>query len=184
MRPHFQTVTHSRICCRNWAFPFQRFTSRQTLLSPSQLEPQPESEGGAGHRPRAAAHLRGTAVWVFLEVAGIWCDLPPCVLLSPHGCPSQLVNNGPSAFSQATLEVRCPLRAQGQPLLYPLEVVTEGPLSCSSKHLNTMKLKVRTLAHANRTVRRDTSVHVTVDVSTSAAPSCSSRWSNVTEIQQ
>uniref|UniRef100_A0A674PAU8 Integrin subunit alpha 5 n=1 Tax=Takifugu rubripes TaxID=31033 RepID=A0A674PAU8_TAKRU len=40
----------------------------------------------------------------------------------------ELVNNGPSAFSQATLEVRCPLRAQGHPLLYPVEVVTEGPL--------------------------------------------------------
>uniref|UniRef100_H3C601 Integrin subunit alpha 5 n=1 Tax=Tetraodon nigroviridis TaxID=99883 RepID=H3C601_TETNG len=53
----------------------------------------------------------------------------------------ELVNNGPSAFSQATLEVRCPLRAQGHPLLYPVEVVTKGPLSCSSKNLNTMKLK-------------------------------------------
>uniref|UniRef100_H2RJQ9 Integrin subunit alpha 5 n=1 Tax=Takifugu rubripes TaxID=31033 RepID=H2RJQ9_TAKRU len=61
----------------------------------------------------------------------------------------ELVNNGPSAFSQATLEVRCPLRAQGHPLLYPVEVVTEGPLSCSSKHLNTLKLKVRTLRRAS-----------------------------------
>ncbi|XP_003973819.2 integrin alpha-5-like [Takifugu rubripes] len=58
----------------------------------------------------------------------------------------ELVNNGPSAFSQATLEVRCPLRAQGHPLLYPVEVVTEGPLSCSSKHLNTLKLKLRPAA--------------------------------------
>lgn len=65
----------------------------------------------------------------------------------PHNCSFQLVNNGPSAFSQATLEVRCPLRAQGHPLLYPVEVVTTGPLSCSSKNLNTMKLKVRTLTH-------------------------------------
>lgn len=59
------------------------------------------------------------------------------------------MNNGPSAFSQATLEVRCPLRAQGHPLLYPVEVVTKGPLSCSSKNLNTMKLKVRTLRRAS-----------------------------------
>lgn len=66
-------------------------------------------------------------------------------------CPLQLVNNGPSAFSQATLEVRCPLRAQGHPLLYPVEVVTEGPISCSSKNLNTMKLKVRQLTHASET---------------------------------
>lgn len=76
------------------------------------------------------------------------------------------MNNGPSAFSQATLEVRCPLRAQGHPLLYPVEVVTEGPLSCSSKHLNTLKLKVRTLRRASEiwSVCRDPPVNVTVDV--------------------
>uniref|UniRef100_A0A7N8WKN7 Integrin alpha-5-like n=1 Tax=Mastacembelus armatus TaxID=205130 RepID=A0A7N8WKN7_9TELE len=45
----------------------------------------------------------------------------------------ELVNNGPSVVSQSTLEVRCPLRAHGHELLYPVEVVTEGPLSCSSK---------------------------------------------------
>lgn len=55
----------------------------------------------------------------------------------------QLVNNGPSVVSQSTLVVRCPLRAQGHELLYPVEVVTEGPLSCSSKHtFNALKLKV------------------------------------------
>lgn len=76
------------------------------------------------------------------------------------------MNNGPSAFSQATLEVRCPLRAQGHPLLYPVEVLTEGPLSCSSKHLNTLKLKVRTVRGVSqiRSARRDPPVHVTVDV--------------------
>uniref|UniRef100_A0A8D3D0E6 Integrin alpha-2 domain-containing protein n=1 Tax=Scophthalmus maximus TaxID=52904 RepID=A0A8D3D0E6_SCOMX len=45
----------------------------------------------------------------------------------------ELVNNGPSVVSQSTLEVRCPLRAPGLALLYPVEVLTEGPLSCSSK---------------------------------------------------
>uniref|UniRef100_A0AAQ4NXB6 Integrin alpha-2 domain-containing protein n=1 Tax=Gasterosteus aculeatus aculeatus TaxID=481459 RepID=A0AAQ4NXB6_GASAC len=55
----------------------------------------------------------------------------------------ELVNNGPSVVSQSTLVVRCPLRAQGHELLYPVEVVTEGPLSCSSKHtFNALKLKV------------------------------------------
>lgn len=55
----------------------------------------------------------------------------------------QLVNNGPSSVSQSLLEVRCPLRAHGHQLLYPVEVVTEGPLSCSSKHtFNALKLKV------------------------------------------
>lgn len=63
-------------------------------------------------------------------------------------CPShfQLVNNGPSVVSQSTLEVRCPLRAPGLALLYPVEVLTEGPLSCSSKtNFNALKLKVRPL---------------------------------------
>lgn len=60
-------------------------------------------------------------------------------------CLFQLVNNGPSVVSQSTLQVRCPLRAHGHELLYPVEVVTEGPLSCSSKHtFNALKLKVRT----------------------------------------
>ncbi|XP_036958077.1 integrin alpha-5-like [Acanthopagrus latus] len=54
----------------------------------------------------------------------------------------ELVNNGPSVVSQSTLEVKCPLRAYGHPLLYPVEVLTEGPLSCSSKHtFNALKLK-------------------------------------------
>lgn len=58
--------------------------------------------------------------------------------------PPQLVNNGPSLVSQSTLEVKCPLRAQGYQLLYPVEVVTEGLLSCDSKHtFNALKLKVR-----------------------------------------
>uniref|UniRef100_A0A7N8WVC8 Integrin alpha-5-like n=1 Tax=Mastacembelus armatus TaxID=205130 RepID=A0A7N8WVC8_9TELE len=56
----------------------------------------------------------------------------------------ELVNNGPSVVSQSTLEVRCPLRAHGHELLYPVEVVTEGPLSCSSKTtFNVLKLKLR-----------------------------------------
>lgn len=56
----------------------------------------------------------------------------------------ELVNNGPSVVSQTTLEVRCPLRAHGHELLYPVEVVSEGPLSCASKHtLNALKLKLQ-----------------------------------------
>uniref|UniRef100_A0A3P8VC62 Integrin subunit alpha 5 n=1 Tax=Cynoglossus semilaevis TaxID=244447 RepID=A0A3P8VC62_CYNSE len=55
----------------------------------------------------------------------------------------ELVNNGPSVVSQSTLEVRCPLRAHGHELLYPVEIITEGPLSCSSKTtVNALKLKV------------------------------------------
>ncbi|XP_061147801.1 integrin alpha-5-like isoform X1 [Syngnathus typhle] len=54
----------------------------------------------------------------------------------------ELVNNGPGVVSQSTLEVRCPLRSHSHDLLYPVKVLTEGPLSCSSKHaLNALKLK-------------------------------------------
>uniref|UniRef100_A0A8C7GQ70 Integrin subunit alpha 5 n=1 Tax=Oncorhynchus kisutch TaxID=8019 RepID=A0A8C7GQ70_ONCKI len=63
----------------------------------------------------------------------------------------ELVNNGPSMISQSVLELRCPLRAQGHDLLYPVEVITQGPLNCSSNHtLNALKLKVRnTLARTH-----------------------------------
>ncbi|XP_029358327.1 integrin alpha-5-like isoform X1 [Echeneis naucrates] len=54
----------------------------------------------------------------------------------------ELVNNGPSVVSQSTLEVKCPLRTPSHELLYPMEVVTEGPLSCSSQTtFNALKLK-------------------------------------------
>uniref|UniRef100_A0A8C5GIB3 Integrin alpha-5-like n=1 Tax=Gouania willdenowi TaxID=441366 RepID=A0A8C5GIB3_GOUWI len=57
----------------------------------------------------------------------------------------ELVNNGPSVLSHSTFEVKCPLKAHGQELLYPVEVVTQGPISCSSKTtLNALKLKVKT----------------------------------------
>ncbi|XP_072238998.1 integrin alpha-5-like [Leuresthes tenuis] len=56
----------------------------------------------------------------------------------------ELVNNGPSVVSHSTLVVKCPLRAPGHELLYPVEVVTEGPLSCFSKTtVNALKLKLQ-----------------------------------------
>uniref|UniRef100_A0A8C7NZ35 Integrin alpha-2 domain-containing protein n=1 Tax=Oncorhynchus mykiss TaxID=8022 RepID=A0A8C7NZ35_ONCMY len=56
----------------------------------------------------------------------------------------ELVNNGPSMISQSVLELRCPLKSQGHDLLYPLEVITQGPLDCSSNHtLNALKLKLQ-----------------------------------------
>ncbi|CAN9512122.1 unnamed protein product [Ophioblennius macclurei] len=56
----------------------------------------------------------------------------------------ELVNDGPSMVSVSTLELRCPLKAHGHELLYPVEVVTEGPLSCSSKTaFNALKLKLQ-----------------------------------------
>lgn len=73
------TTSRHRVCRCNRAFPFQRFTSRQTLISPSELEPESESEGGAGHRPCAPAGLRGTVCY-FSTFAGCWCCRPSAVL--------------------------------------------------------------------------------------------------------
>uniref|UniRef100_A0A674EH51 Integrin subunit alpha 5 n=1 Tax=Salmo trutta TaxID=8032 RepID=A0A674EH51_SALTR len=70
----------------------------------------------------------------------------------------ELVNNGPSMISQSVLELRCPLRAQGHDLLYPVEVITQGPLNCSSNHtLNALKLKTVSPEHhiQRREVYRD-----------------------------
>uniref|UniRef100_A0A8C7GQB1 Integrin subunit alpha 5 n=1 Tax=Oncorhynchus kisutch TaxID=8019 RepID=A0A8C7GQB1_ONCKI len=73
----------------------------------------------------------------------------------------ELVNNGPSMISQSVLELRCPLRAQGHDLLYPVEVITQGPLNCSSNHtLNALKLKVRnTLARTHVHMHRCMQAH-------------------------
>uniref|UniRef100_A0A8C8EIN0 Integrin alpha-2 domain-containing protein n=1 Tax=Oncorhynchus tshawytscha TaxID=74940 RepID=A0A8C8EIN0_ONCTS len=74
----------------------------------------------------------------------------------------ELVNNGPSMISQSVLELRCPLRAQGHDLLYPVEIITQGPLNCSSNHtLNALKLKVgntlaRTHVHMHRCMQAHT----------------------------
>ncbi|XP_037639371.1 integrin alpha-5-like [Sebastes umbrosus] len=74
----------------------------------------------------------------------------------------ELVNNGPSVVSQSTLQVRCPLRAHGHELLYPVEVVTEGPLSCSSKHtFNALKLKLQPpAAEASTSLTSRTEHHI------------------------
>ncbi|XP_029007315.1 integrin alpha-5-like isoform X2 [Betta splendens] len=72
----------------------------------------------------------------------------------------ELVNNGPSAISQSTLEVRCPLRARGHELLYPLGMVTEGPLACSSQPaFNALKLK-NPAAEALMEVKSNTQHHI------------------------
>ncbi|KAM9409781.1 integrin alpha-5-like isoform 2-T2 [Pholidichthys leucotaenia] len=72
----------------------------------------------------------------------------------------ELVNNGPSMVSHSTLEVKCPLKAHGHELLYLLEVVTEGPLSCSSQTtLNTLKLKLHPPAAAGPTLLKSNAEH-------------------------
>ncbi len=95
-------------------------------------------KGNGGHPP-----------WLF-SPWGCFCSFSRCSQNEYFGsnCLFQLVNNGPSVVSHSTLEVRCPLRTLGHELLYPMEVVAEGPLSCSSKHtFNALKLKVRQHTH-------------------------------------
>ncbi|KAM8862945.1 integrin alpha-5 [Spinachia spinachia] len=78
----------------------------------------------------------------------------------------ELVNNGPSGISDTLLELRCPLRVQGQTLLYPLEFSVEGPINCTSdKNMNHLRLKLQHTsteppilalqAHEHRVERRD-----------------------------
>uniref|UniRef100_A0A672GG91 Integrin subunit alpha 5 n=1 Tax=Salarias fasciatus TaxID=181472 RepID=A0A672GG91_SALFA len=56
----------------------------------------------------------------------------------------ELVNDGPSTVLASTLELRCPLKAHGFELLYPVQTETEGPLRCSSTTtFNALKLKLR-----------------------------------------
>ncbi|GLD61336.1 integrin alpha-5-like protein [Lates japonicus] len=72
----------------------------------------------------------------------------------------ELVNNGPSVVSQSTLEMRCPLRGHGHELLYPVEVVTEGPLTCSSKTtVNALKLKLQPPAAEGPTSLKSNTEH-------------------------
>ncbi|XP_038153487.1 integrin alpha-5-like [Cyprinodon tularosa] len=72
----------------------------------------------------------------------------------------ELVNNGPSVVSQTTLEVRCPLRARGHALLYPVEVISVGPLSCSSKTtFNALKLKLQAPASQGPAALNSTAEH-------------------------
>ncbi|XP_030586088.1 integrin alpha-5-like isoform X2 [Archocentrus centrarchus] len=69
----------------------------------------------------------------------------------------ELVNNGPSVVSQTSLVVKCPLKAHGHWLLYPLEVVTEGPLSCSSKTtLNALQLELQPGAAGQASLKSNT----------------------------
>lgn len=72
----------------------------------------------------------------------------------------ELVNNGPSVVSQSTLEVSCPLKAHSHELLYPVEVVTEGPLSCSSTTtFNALKLKLQPPAAETPTSLKSNTEH-------------------------
>ncbi|MEQ2226432.1 hypothetical protein ILYODFUR_027396, partial [Ilyodon furcidens] len=72
----------------------------------------------------------------------------------------ELVNNGPSVVSQTMLEVRCPLRAHGHALLYPVEVITVGPINCSSKTtFNALKLKLQAPERESPTSLKSSAEH-------------------------
>uniref|UniRef100_A0A3P8XH02 Integrin alpha-2 domain-containing protein n=1 Tax=Esox lucius TaxID=8010 RepID=A0A3P8XH02_ESOLU len=56
----------------------------------------------------------------------------------------ELVNKGPSGVSHTVLQLSCPLRVQGQDLLYPLEISTEGPVNCTTNYsINSLQLKLQ-----------------------------------------
>ncbi|MEQ2204340.1 hypothetical protein XENOCAPTIV_011672 [Xenoophorus captivus] len=58
------------------------------------------------------------------------------------------------------LEVRCPLRAHGHALLYPVEVITVGPINCSSKTtFNALKLKLQAPERESPTSLKSSAEH-------------------------
>uniref|UniRef100_A0A8C7WYI7 Integrin, alpha 5 (fibronectin receptor, alpha polypeptide) n=1 Tax=Oryzias sinensis TaxID=183150 RepID=A0A8C7WYI7_9TELE len=55
----------------------------------------------------------------------------------------QLKNNGPSHISHTSLDVRCPLHAQANALLYRVDFSTKGPINCTlDKNITHLNLKV------------------------------------------
>ncbi|XP_063065120.1 integrin alpha-5 [Engraulis encrasicolus] len=56
----------------------------------------------------------------------------------------ELVNNGPSRISHTALKLHCPMRLQTHQFMYPLEVITEGPLNCTTNRtVNPNHLKLQ-----------------------------------------
>lgn len=117
---------------------WQCFSAGQSYLFSLWLERSSRSDWGGRRRPWTSAGLWGM---LYFSHSSSYLSTSLPTFFSPL----QLVNNGPSVVSQCKLEVKCLLRASGHRLLYPAEILTEGPLSCSSKTtFNPLKLKVRT----------------------------------------
>ncbi|XP_069037089.1 integrin alpha-5 [Lepisosteus oculatus] len=56
----------------------------------------------------------------------------------------ELVNHGPSLISHTLLELHCPMKIQNHQLMYPVEVMTQGPLNCTTnKTINPQQLKLQ-----------------------------------------
>uniref|UniRef100_A0A8C7WZ41 Integrin, alpha 5 (fibronectin receptor, alpha polypeptide) n=1 Tax=Oryzias sinensis TaxID=183150 RepID=A0A8C7WZ41_9TELE len=54
----------------------------------------------------------------------------------------ELKNNGPSHISHTSLDVRCPLHAQANALLYRVDFSTKGPINCTlDKNITHLNLK-------------------------------------------
>uniref|UniRef100_A0A8C7WRL2 Integrin, alpha 5 (fibronectin receptor, alpha polypeptide) n=1 Tax=Oryzias sinensis TaxID=183150 RepID=A0A8C7WRL2_9TELE len=55
----------------------------------------------------------------------------------------ELKNNGPSHISHTSLDVRCPLHAQANALLYRVDFSTKGPINCTlDKNITHLNLKL------------------------------------------
>ncbi|XP_060793340.1 integrin alpha-5 [Neoarius graeffei] len=55
-----------------------------------------------------------------------------------------LVNNGPSRISHTHLQLKCPMKLQSQRFMYPLEIITEGPVNCTTGNImNPMNIKLQ-----------------------------------------
>lgn len=74
-----------------------------------------------------------SSVFLFL-----WTEIKTCIPLS------QLLNNGPSTFSKAALEVKWPYQFRNSSLLYITSYDTEGPINCTTDiQINPLNVSVR-----------------------------------------
>ncbi|XP_048033755.1 integrin alpha-5 [Megalobrama amblycephala] len=72
----------------------------------------------------------------------------------------ELVNNGPSRISHTLLQLKCPMRLQSNKFIYPLEVMTEGPVNCTTHNIvNTLNLKLQQSSTEQPPLRDATQEH-------------------------
>uniref|UniRef100_A0A669C7C2 Integrin, alpha V n=1 Tax=Oreochromis niloticus TaxID=8128 RepID=A0A669C7C2_ORENI len=70
---------------------------------------------------------------VFIPIANWKPRDPPVVVIKTCVPLSQLLNNGPSTFSKAALEVKWPYQFRNGSLLYIISYDTEGPINCTTE---------------------------------------------------
>ncbi|MBN3289435.1 ITA5 protein, partial [Polypterus senegalus] len=55
----------------------------------------------------------------------------------------EMTNKGPSLISHTLLKVNCPVKLHSHHLLYPVEIITQGPLNCSTNtSINPFQVKL------------------------------------------